>query len=139
MTLEERLNDELCEAEELIADLKRKLEDKEYTDQWSWRHIFQISEEDNLGLPIPRLEIRYRLDEYNAYADYGLVIRHYSKHIDFIPLSSTRVSKEYAGKLELPFRDGAHIIFDKENLKLPAYVTFEKNVREITFKTPQER
>lgn len=132
MTLEERLNDQLCEAEDKISKLVRELEDKTYTDQWGWRHIFQISEEDNLGLPIPRMEIRYRVDGYNAYADYGLVIRHFGKHIDFIPFSSTRVGRDYAEKLELPFRDGAHIVFDKGNLNIPAYVTYNNNFKEIT-------
>lgn len=139
MKLEERLNEQLIDAENKIYKLERKLEDSAHTDQWHWRHIFQISEEDNLGLPLPRMEIRYRLDDHNAYADYGLVLRHFTNHIDFIPLSSTRVSKDYAKKLELPYRDGAHIIFDKENLKLPAYIVYGKQAREITFKIPQER
>jgi len=139
MTLEERLHDSLNEAEYKINKLEQKLEDQSYSDDWHWRQIRQLSEEENLDLPIPRMEIRYRVDDYNAYADYGLVIRHMMKHIDFIPLSSTRVSKEYADRLDLPHRDGAHLIFDKENLKLPAYITYEGKFRVITFKNPHER
>jgi len=138
-TVEERLHDLLNEAESKIEKLEEKLDDRNYHDDWHWRQIRQLSEEENLDLPIPRMEIRYRKDDYNAYADYGLVIRHMLKHIDFIPLSSTRVSKEYADSLSLPHRDGAHIIHDKGNLDLPAYVIYKDKFKEVDFKHPHER
>jgi len=139
MTLLERLNDQIGDLEDTNLQLKEKIADQKHFSDWHWRHIRQLSEEENLGLPLPRLEIRYRKDNYNSYADYGLVTRHFAKHIDFTPMSSTRVSKDYADKLTLPNRDGAHIIHDKESLKLPAYIVFEEKFKEIPFKYPQER
>jgi len=139
ITLEERLNEQLCALEQENRILEEKLEDRKYHDDWHWRQIRQLSEAENLDLPIPRMEIRYRIDKYNAYADYGLVIKHMLNHIDFIPISSTRVSKEYADKLNLPHRDGAHIIHDKENLALPAYIVYKDKFKEVSFKNPQER
>ena len=139
LTLEERLNEDLGEAEYKIRKLEEKLENYEYINEWGWRQIRQLTEEENLDLPIPRLELRYRVDNYNAYADYGLVTRHMMKHIDFTPLSSTRVSKDYAEKLSLPHRDGAHIIHDKENLKIPGYIVYNDKFKEIPFKHHQER
>ena len=139
LTLEERLNEELGEAECKIRQLEEKIENKEYTDEWSWRHIRQLSEEENMDLPIPRMEIRYRVDDYNAYADYGLVTRHFMKHIDFTPLSSTRMGIKSAESLNLPHREGAHIIHDKENLKLPGYVVYKDKFKEIPYTSPHER
>ena len=139
MTLEERLHDQLREAEDKIATLEQEIESTQLHDDWHWRQIRQLSKEENLDLPVPRMELRYRKDDYNSYADYGLVIKHMMGHIDFIPLSSSRVSKDYADKLTLPIRDGAHIIFDKENLSLPGYVVFGDKSKDIPFKTPQER
>lgn len=135
----ERLNDQIGELEYTNLQLEKKIADQKHFSDWHWRQIRQISEEENLSLPLPRLEIRYRKDDYNSYADYGLVTRHFAKHIDFTPFSSTRVSKDYADKLELPLRDGAHIIHDGKNLNLPAYVVFEGKSKEIPFNNPQER
>ena len=131
LTILERLNNSLSEAEEKIRKLEDQISQKDYSDSWGWRHIFQISEEDNLDLPVPRLELRYRVDKYNAYADYGLVQKHLLGHIDFIPISSTRVSLNYASVLELPMRDGAHIRHDCVNLRLPAYVVYNKSYKRI--------
>ena len=139
MTLLERLNEQIGELEYAKMKLEEKIDDQKHLADWHWRQIRQLTEEENLGLPIPRLEIRYRKDAYNSYADYGLVTRHLMKHIDFTPMSSTRVSKDYADKLELPYRDGAHIVHDKENLNLPAYIVFEGKSKEIPFKHPEER
>jgi len=139
MTLEERLNEQLGEAEYKIRKLEEQLENQQYVDDWRWRQIRQLTEEENLDLPLPRLEIRYRKDDYNAYADYSLVQRHFTNHIDVIPISSTRVSKSYADELTLPHRDGAHIIHDKENLGIPGYIVFKDKYKEIPFKKPQER
>ncbi len=131
LTLEERLNNQLGETEQKLHELEDILKNKEYQSEWQWRHIRQLSELENLNLPIPRLEIRYRLDNYNAYADYGLVIRHLMGHIDFIPFSSTRVSKEYASNLSEPFRDSAHAKHDGSNLNLPIYIVFKDTFKKI--------
>ena len=138
-TIEERLNEQIYELETANRELESKLEDLSFQTDWYWRHIRQLDEEENLDLPLPRLEIRYTLDDYNAYAGYGLVTRHYTGHIDYTPLSSTRVSKSYAEDLTLPHRDGAHIIHDKEKLNIPAYIVFENKFKEILFNNVGER
>lgn len=139
LSLEERLNEQICELEHNNRKLEDQIESTRLHDDWHWRQIRQLSEEENLGLPTPRMELRYRKDDYNSYADYGLVIKHMMGHVEFIPLSSTRVSKDYADKLTLPHRDGAHIIHDKENMNLPGFIVFEDKYKEIPFKTPHER
>jgi len=138
-TIEERLNGLLSDAEYKISSLEYKLAKYDYVNDWGWRQIKQLTEEENLGLPVPRLELRYSIDAANAYVSYGLVLKHLMGHIELIPFSSTRVSISYAENLTLPHRDGAHIIHDKENLKLPAYVVYKNKYKKIPFKNPSER
>jgi len=131
ISIEERLNTQLGLAESDIRELEEKMDSQKSLDEWEWRHIRQLSEEENLALPLPRMEIRYRVDEYNSYADYGLVIRHLLKTIEFIPFSSTRLNLECAKELKLPYRDGVHLLHDLENLKLPGYIVFKDNFKDI--------
>lgn len=79
---------------------------------------------ENLGLPLPRLEIRWRgMGDYNMVADMGIVYTHFLGHIEFVPMSSTRVNgKRNRNELELPFRDSAHIWHDMEQMRIPGFV-----------------
>ncbi len=133
LSVEERLNDDLYNKEREIEKLKEEVDDLTYRDDWKWRHIKHLSEEENMDLPVPRLEIRYRaLDKYNVAADYALVYKHLLGHIEFCPLGSTRCSSHsYIKNLDLPFRDGAHIRHEMATLKLPGYVVGGSNFREI--------
>lgn len=138
LTIEERLNAQLNEANQNIAKLQQEIEDLRYQEEWKWRHIRKLSSDENLGLPVPRLEIRYRkLAEYESAsaADYGLVYSHFWKNeIFFVPISSTRCGggrTEHEDYLDLPFRDGAHIKNEMKQLNLRGFVTNGTRSREI--------
>lgn len=132
--LDER-DTQIEELEEKLYNIQHKYDQLHDGDEWAWRNIRNISETDNLGLPVPRLEIRYRkYDDYNVIADYGLVHRHLLGKIDFIPFGSTRIGGARSLEpehLDLPFRDGGHILNDMWELKLPAYVVNGKKFKEI--------
>ena len=135
MTILERLENSLNEKDNQIEELNNKIEEykqKELQDEWSWRQFKKLSEEENLGLPIPRLEIRnIRISEYNLISDYNLVLKHFLGHILCIPIGSTRRSGSNRVDLETPLRDGAHIINDMKQLNLRAFVVNEAKYKEI--------
>jgi len=138
----DRLADQLDEAETKIEELEAKIAAREYQDDWEWRQIKKLSKEENLDLPVPRLEIRYRkYDDFNVIADYGLVHTHLLGDILFVPFGSTRIggtrSRE-EGHLDLPFRDGAHIMNDMWELRLPAYVVNGKHSKQISLSDPDD-
>ena len=134
-TVEERLNDQLNAAEARIEELESQIEASKYEDEWNWRHFRKLSKEENLGLPIPRLEIRNRkLDSYNCVSDYGLVYRHFDNEVLFAPLGSTRIGGSNTFEqtpLRLPFREGANIYHDMSKLKLRGFVTCGKELKEM--------
>jgi hypothetical protein len=137
LTLEERLNDELNEKEAKIAELEEQIENAKYQEDWKWRHIRKLTKAENMGLPTPRLEIRYkREDDYNVIADYGLVYEHFDGEVLFNPFGSTRMggysNKKNDEPLRLPFRDGAHLQHDMWMLKLRGYVVNGTEYREVT-------
>jgi hypothetical protein len=101
-----------------------------------WRIPRKLKPADNLGLPVPRLEIRYQPLNGEVFALYSLVYRHLMGDILAVSLGGTvcggaRVTDpEY---LELPFRDGAHIINDMWELRLPGFVVNGKKFKPIVF------
>lgn len=135
-------NAKIEEQEEKIQELERELEEIEDKfnalkdgEDWAWRDIREISEEENLGLPLPRMELRYRrYDDFHVVGDYGLVIRHLLGQINFIPFGSTKIGGRIAllpDHLDTPFRDGGHLQNDAWELKLPAYVVNGKHFRKL--------
>jgi hypothetical protein len=129
-----RLTEKLEEAESKISKLEQEKENREYAERWRWRHIRTLSDEDNLDLPVPRLEIRYsRADDYNSEALYSLVYRHLLGQIELIPIGLTRVgdSGKYARDLDEPFRDGAHIKNEMKQLGLRGFVVGNGKYKEI--------
>ncbi len=109
---------------------------------------YEMSEKENGKLPLPRLEIRWRVGGEGratwAIAEYNLVTRHLCDHIQVTPLGKTESrggvsGEEKCAMLDLPFRDGAHLVHDKEQLKIPGYVVYGKNHRLVIAKTPEER
>lgn len=140
-SIEERLNDELNEKENIIEKLEEELETIKYHDEWKWRHIRTLSKEENLGLPIPRLEIRYRtIDDYNLVADYALVYESLMGETTFCPLSATRcgTSFRYLEDLELPFRNGADIMNEMYILNLPGYRVANGKYKKIDLSDPSD-
>lgn len=129
----EQLEKALEEKDQRIAALIEKLERIEYHDEWSWRQIRKLTDEENLGLPVPRLELRYRvISEYTHFVDYGLVYRHLLDTIEFVPIGCTKINGKVR-QLDTPFRDGAHMFFEMFELNLRGFVVNGSEYRELTF------
>lgn len=123
----------------------RKLEDRVYElenaidgDVWGWTIHGRLTDEENMDLPIPRLEMRWvPLEEsgYNWAALYRLVYRHFLGHICFIPFGHTRrggtTEPMTMESLDLPFRDGAHLKSDAQQLNLPAFVIYRGKAKQL--------
>lgn len=121
---------------ERIQELEEKLEKMEYKDAWAWRHLREMTEEENLNLPLPRLELRYRShSKYTHIVDYGLVQRHLCGEIMFIPISSTKIDGKVV-KLSTPYRDGAHMYHDMDAFDMRGFVVDGTDVRELSFQDP---
>lgn len=140
ISIEERLNDIIEERDNEIEKLEHKLqelEDEKTERQWEWRKLRTLTKEENLNLPVPRLEIRIEdsADGYQEKCMYGLVYEHLLGHFIHVPLGCTTVgggsNHKYASKLESPFRDGAHIVYDMYTLNLPGFIVGDGKYREI--------
>lgn len=143
----QRLEGELDKLREEKYTLEEELE-RDHT--WSRHDV--ISADENAGLPLPRLEIRWidRGADYRGYrwlARYDLVKRHLVDEIHRVPLGSTNVGATYNAPitrhhetgeeiLSVPHRDGAHIAYDALTLNLPAYVCFGDRVEKADLTHP---
>jgi hypothetical protein len=140
MTAMERLERMLNEKDRQIAEIEERMQ--ALTDEsertWDWaRH--QLLEDDS-ALPVPRLEMRCRNlgDWWNWEWLYGIVYRHLTGTIVFVPLGHTKVGGDGRppirgdGGIRLPFRDGAHIYHDMKHLALPGFVILEDRVEPLT-------
>lgn len=98
------------------------------------------------NLPMPRLQIRWEMvDEVqNKWtAHYELVIplnpydgrREDGRNYIAVPFGTTKVTSAHSpiknGKVSTPFRDGVHIKWDQEKLKLPAFAIYGDRVTQI--------
>lgn len=103
------------------------------------------------ALPFPRLELRWsKVTEHSYLCKYRLVIsppdkldirsndirkQRYGVHQIEADLGETTVTGGYGpwygDKIDLPFRDGVHIVRDSKKLNLPMYVTFDGYACEI--------
>jgi hypothetical protein len=132
----DELDQLLDEKDAKIRELEDKIAKMEFKDEWHWRQLRVLSDEENLGLPIPRLEIRHRkTSKYTTFMDYGIVYRHLLGEITFVPLSCTKTSGHTDTDRELlrvPFRDGAHILSDMYELKLRGFVVEDDKFRELS-------
>lgn len=149
MTEIERLMELLEEKDQKIAELEgdvREATEKEEERQ-RWAETFwtrHVKLEDDGGLPVPRLEIRWERDDvarsgYQWRANYNLVYRHFLGDIIAVPLGRTMVGCEHPvrnGKIDTPFRDGAHIRHDAAQLGLPAYSVCE-NITDVIETRPK--
>jgi hypothetical protein len=132
----ERLEELLEQKDREIEELQErvyKAEDQAERN-WQWTKHFEIKEDESL--PVPRLEMRWREieshDGFNWEACYNLVYRHFLGHVIAVPMGHTRIGGErnpiQNGKVDLPFRDGAHIQNDMAQLKLPGFAIFNKTI-----------
>lgn len=140
MTTLERLEALLDEKDRQIAELEKSL--RVLTDEservWDWaRH--QLLKDDS-ALPTPRLEIRCQNlgDWYNWEWRYGIVYRHLTGTVLFVPLGHTSVGGGGRppiggdGHIRLPRRDGAHIYHDMKQLGLPGFAIIEDRIEALT-------
>ena len=129
----EELERSLAEKDRRIEELEEKVETMSYHDEWSWRQIRSLSKEENLDLPMPRLELRYRiLSNYTHFVDYGLVYQHLLGDVQFVPIGCTKISGKVT-HLATPFRDGGHMFNDMYELKLRGFVVDGTTARELSF------
>lgn len=139
-----RRNVKIKALERKVSRLQELLAD---AGDWKRRPGREMSDEENNGLPVPRLEIRLIVTAtYEHTFEYNLVTRHFCDHIQVTPMGTTQskggpyqTAEQACESLPLPFRDGAHIVHDKEALGLPGYVVYGKKNRLIEAKTPHER
>ena len=105
----------------------------------------------SLGLPLPRLQLTWaKIDPNNWFCRYDLLIptrehdgRNEAGHgFTFAPVGGTRVGTESLpdkwGKIDTPFRDGAHIRWDSERLGMRAFVVYSDKYEEL-FLTPNDK
>lgn len=125
----EILEDRVAELEEQLEEAERKADYAEAVEDWYWcRPRYEWPDR---GLPVPRLEICWRMKGENwrsREALYVLVYRHYSDDkVRAKPLGLTRVDggdgspPVRMGEVETPFREGVHLRVDAAHLKLPAF------------------
>jgi hypothetical protein len=134
--------EQIEEKDERILALEREVEDLEHKldgERWGWA-VHRDVKDNAPSLPIPRLEIvGQKLSDYKVVWDYHLVYMHLCDGILELPIGRTTSSGSHRdfprldkdGRLDLPFRDGAHIHHDAVHLGLPAYVRVGDQVQEL--------
>lgn len=114
------------EQQERIDELQREIDEAAESASFNrWRDMLpvKVEEDDGFDLPVPRLEIRWvEYDDWNRTAFYRLVTRHFLGHLEGYALGATKCNGRRHDPLDLPFRDGAHICHDAQQLNLPAFV-----------------
>lgn len=132
LTVIERLEEQLNTKDAEVAKLKAQVaeaEEEKLDREWRWARHRESPEAE--GLPVPRLEIRWRPDHAEGWtwvAEYNLVYMHLLTHVVKVPLGSTTVNgfrkdtkPEHEGQVQLPWRDGVHIRSDMKHLNLPGF------------------
>lgn len=158
-TIEERLNEQLHQKDREIRKLEARIEELERdvrSADAGWTIHAKLDTEQTL--PVPRLEI---IVEANGYTDnpwyeriytYRLIYKALWGDVIAIPIGRTTsqggdgrrpvfTDGPYAGKVQMPFRDGAQICHDMQALKLPGFLVCEDVVTDISHLAdkPQER
>lgn len=134
----DKKDSELSEKSERIDELEGHLEHV----KGGWTLHLKLPREQTL--PVPRLEVVFeprgwKDHEWCDYvALYRMVYRHFLGHCVAIPIESTKVQRSLNeiplgpnGKIELPFRMGAHVAHDAAHLKLPAFAVVMDRVEPI--------
>jgi hypothetical protein len=121
------LEEKLAVAHEQVRVLKRSQVWTAHQDGW-----------EPEGLPVPRLEMRVECRESDRgyvterVSTQYLVYRHHLSHLVAVPLGSTSSKgswptrevavRAWSGGIEVPHRDGFHLVHNAKHLKLPAFV-----------------
>ena len=116
----------------------------------TWREVQEQRRQSTIPadqLPAPRLELRWRdkLVAGEAYCDYNIVLP-LTKHdirndgdeahgpelrfrIAYTRTTNKRL--EYDGVIEVPYRDGSHILWDSRALGVPAYIVLDNMAQRL--------
>ena len=135
VSIEKRLQELLDQKEQEIADLEAEVDELKNTVKQAeagWSLPVALKVERNL--PVPRLEMLIESrDDFRYVVEwrYRMIYRHFLGHLVAVPLGYTeslggdrngKAPRDFDGKLQLPYRDGAHIKSDAKNLGMPAYI-----------------
>lgn len=150
-TIEDRLNEQLAAKDQEIERLRGKIEKLEQDlrgAESGWTIHEKLPAEQTL--PVPRLEMvalpnGYDGNEwYETIFKYRLVFKALWGDVLAIPLGETsrkggsgrrpiyEEGSPYAGRVDMPFRDGAHICHDMGVLKLPGFAICEDVVTDLS-------
>ena len=137
---------ELEELREKVRGFEHEKEVSEQRDTWRWTEHYILEKDDIVGLPVPRLELRWQFFDdhrYNSECWYTIVFKHLIGEIIRVPLGMTSVSggsgegDEFypnhpdGPRISIPFRDGAHIANESRQLNLPAFAISGERAQEI--------
>lgn len=146
MTINERLEELLDQKDQEITKLSTELEDlKDKTRAEAWKWAIHTESLELEGLPVPRLEIRYKRTGLACYEWISaLVYKHLTKVVIKVPLGHTKVDRICGvnfvpvsrGEPELPFRDGAHVVSDSMELNLPLFAIVDDMVWQAFISKP---
>ncbi len=141
MSAIERLEGLLDKKDAEIANLCEKLQEAEFrVEQAKSGWTMHITLEGEQTLPVPRLEMLYESENDNWFdfkVKHRLVYRHFLGHCEAIPLGETKSGGSrgdppiYNDKIELPFRDGAHIAHNAAAMGFPAFAVLGDRVEKI--------
>lgn len=146
-TIEQLLADQINEKDCEIRKLHQRIEEmeKDLRGADSGWTLHQTLERQQT-LPVPRLELVWEPDGYEGaewyerVAKYRLVYRAFWDDVLAIPLGETHVKggsgKQppiHDGKIEMLFRDGAHICHDMAILRLPGFLICGDLVQDISY------
>lgn len=137
-----KIKDERIDSLEMeIESLKSQIDahDAMIEDHWL-RRIPQAV--DSYDLPVPRLQleaIQFGSHWYSYEWRYDLIYKHLTGIYVTVPLGYTLMNGGQSiapinyetGEIYLPFRDGAHIRSDMEQLHLPAFAIIDGKIMEI--------
>lgn len=143
LTAIDRLEAMLNERDEELAELRAEKQAREDEEHFGWTRHLKPPESD---LPVPRLELRWTAigePGWTWLARYCLVYRHFLGHLVAVPLGETRrggadgrAPIDRDGRVETPFRDGAHLACDAATLGLPAFAVYGDTATRIEPRPP---
>lgn len=131
--------DSLRNALERKEDEVRQLRAQvELAEAWLAKLQARSGRQDDSGLPVPRLELRWIGEEQEPEGEweYNLVLMHLTGDPCFYPLGNTEVTGGVDpfhpdGTIRLPFRAGANIKHEMKQLRLPAFVVRGNKVERL--------
>lgn len=141
----EALGEKIEDLETQLEEANEELQSHRRFANWGWT-IPQYNWPERYR-PVPRLELVWRQVDpgngrgpswYNRECTYYLVYQHLLGDIVAVPMGHTTVNGGSdsppitGGLVTLPFREGAHVVHDAKQLKLPAYACIVGENNELT-------